>query len=176
MFSSYRPILIDINEIPNTWNLYYTYIITFIDVLASTRNSSITQLDKDGVRIAFLLLSPSWRFSILRQGIRLILIRLPDQLIIIQFSKKFPLKRKKKEAKHQRKHRLLTYCGDRAAGTWSSHPSIHPSGRPSTREGVCIVVTWNREREKKKTNEINRQSSSRDIESLLTYKRDIQLE
>lgn len=59
MFSSYRPILIDINEIPNTWNLYYTYIITFIDVLASTRNSSITQLDKDGVRIAFLLLSPS---------------------------------------------------------------------------------------------------------------------
>lgn len=179
MFSSYRPILIDINEIPNTWNLYYTYIITFIDVLASTRNSSITQLDKDGVRIAFLLLSPSWRFSILRQGIRLILIRLPDQLIIIRFSKKFyqniPSQKKKKRSKAS-KHRLLTYCGDRAAGTWSSHPSIHPSGRPSTREGVCIVVTWNREREKKKTNEINRQSSSRDIESLLTYKRDIQLE
>lgn len=157
MFSSYRPILIDINEIPNTWNLYYTYIITFIDVLASTRNSSITQLDKDGVRIAFLLLSPSWRFSRHPSN--------PDSFagstnyysILKKILPKYsPSKeKKKKQSINENIDYSHTAAIEQRAREIAIHPSIHPSVRPSVHKRGRVHRRNMKQREREKKDQRN---------------------
>lgn len=153
MFSSYRPILIDINEIPNTWNLYYTYIITFIDVLASTRNSSITQLDKDGVRIAFLLLSPSWRFSRHPSN--------PDSFagstnyysILKKILPKYsPSKEKKKK---QSINENIDYSHTAAIEQRAREIAIHPSVRPSVHKRGRVHRRNMKQREREKKDQRN---------------------